>query len=194
MEFEDLQKVWDSQQNKMMYAINEDALFARILKHKRKAQNLAGMAELIIIFANLITFGLLASMEIMKGKGNVFGMVMAAVMLGTAVYMGWRRWKRIKEENRFDRSMLGELEHAIANADYTVRVARSMGLYLVAIAVLSLLSLVADGTNWRMVIGMAVFFVITAFASKWEYRWYVKRRDKLTRLRDKLEKEEELPV
>ena len=37
MEFEDLQKIWDTQNNKPMYVINEEALHRRILSKKNKA-------------------------------------------------------------------------------------------------------------------------------------------------------------
>ena len=41
MEFEELKKIWDTQNNQPMYAINEEALHNRILTKKRKTNKIS---------------------------------------------------------------------------------------------------------------------------------------------------------
>ena len=52
--------------------------------------------------------------------------LLSAWMLGSALFMLVNRIRRIKRNNQFDRSMSGDLDHAIAVATYQVRISQIM--------------------------------------------------------------------
>ena len=55
MEFEEMKKVWDSQNNEMLYGINEKAMHNHILSKKKQANHITNASELILIIANATT-------------------------------------------------------------------------------------------------------------------------------------------
>ena len=52
MEFEELQKIWDSQNKRPLYVINEEALHQRILAKKSQASHITNFSELLLIAVN----------------------------------------------------------------------------------------------------------------------------------------------
>ncbi|HTE33337.1 MAG TPA: hypothetical protein VK666_23310, partial [Chryseolinea sp.] len=53
MEFDELQQIWDTQNNKPLFAINERALHNRILSKMRKARHITNTSELLLIIVSL---------------------------------------------------------------------------------------------------------------------------------------------
>ena len=53
MEFDELKQVWDSQNNELLYAINEQALHNRILSKKKQAYHITNVSELLMIIVNM---------------------------------------------------------------------------------------------------------------------------------------------
>jgi hypothetical protein len=48
MEFEELRKIWDAQNNQPLYAINEKAMYNLILSKKKQAHHITNISELLI--------------------------------------------------------------------------------------------------------------------------------------------------
>jgi hypothetical protein len=57
MEFDELQKIWDTQNKKPLYVINEQALHNRIVAKKHQVVHTAVVTEWILIIANAISGG-----------------------------------------------------------------------------------------------------------------------------------------
>ena len=53
MEFDEIKKIWDSQNKEYMYAINEQALHNRILTKKNKATRTTDVSELLLMITNV---------------------------------------------------------------------------------------------------------------------------------------------
>ena len=49
MEFDEMKKIWDSQNNEPLYGINEKALHNRILSKKKQAHHITNISELLAI-------------------------------------------------------------------------------------------------------------------------------------------------
>jgi hypothetical protein len=113
--------------------------------------------------------------------------VMAIWMLGVASYMIASRIRRLSEEKRFDRTMQGDLAHAISVATYQVRLSQLMRWNVVPIGVLTLLGIWAGEKSIWIGMATAAFFALTFYLSRWEHGIYLARKNELDSLKKKLE-------
>lgn len=186
MEFEDLQKIWDKQNNEPMYAINQDALHKRIKSNKKKASFASNLNEigLVLIAVVTSTFLFVRNFE----STSIFTFLPGIVLLLTAVYVLYRRSTRKKQEQQFDRSMLGDLDHAIANVEFEIKRARTfIWWYLVPIAIPVFLNLYmkeASVTKWLIIIGMFILSYVVVQLGL--YFAQLPKKRSLQSLRDKL--------
>lgn len=186
MNFDDMKKIWDTQNNEHVYAINEEGLHRRISAKKRQAAGIANITEHLLIFANLAAVAVITASMLVRGEGDVYRFLMMALMLATAGFVMVSRHRRKKWLTRFDLTLLGELNHAIANATWQVRLSYSMRWYVLPVAAITVLALAKDApTLWTWLL-IAGFFIIALFAGNKEHRYYQARKQRLQRLRDKL--------
>jgi hypothetical protein len=187
MEFEEMKKIWDTQNNEPIYGINEKALHSHIISKMNKGNKITHLSELVSIIAYGFT-GLLipASIAINKGS-NLFVYFLAVWMLFSAVYCLISRIRRIRGGRQFDRSMHGDLEYAISVATYQVNFSRLVRWNTLPIALISVLGVWDGGKSGWIALGLAMFFALSIFASGWEHNIYVKRKRELEGLRKMLE-------
>jgi hypothetical protein len=190
MEFDEIKKIWDSQNNEPLYAINEKALHNHILSRKKSAGHLADFSELLLIFVNLGAGLFVWGVLLFDASVNIFMYLMVAWMLVTAVFLSASRIRRRKGENRFDRSMMGDLDHAIANASYQVRISRLMRWNIFPIGIFLLGGFWESGKPVWAVVLLLIFFALTYYASGWEHSIYIAKKKALEMLRRKLESED----
>jgi hypothetical protein len=190
MEFEELQKIWDVQNNEPLYAINAQALHNRILSKKKRAYHTTNFSELLLIFVNIGTGCFILGVNFFTQKGNIILYLMSVWMLITALYVLANRLRRIKGEYKFDRSMVGDLDHAISMATYQVRLGRIMRWNILPIGVLTFLGVWDSGKPIWMGILLLIFFAIAHFAGGWELTIYKNRKRELEILQKKLKEEE----
>ena len=189
MEFEEMKRIWDTQNNEPVYAINEEALRKRIEGKKKQVSYTTGLSELIIIGANILAAGIIMVSGAIEGKQSTFAYLLAAAMVLTAVFMAVSRIRRMRSEDRFEASMLGDLDHAITNARYQVWLAAAGRWGLLPIALFTTLSVWDDGTTWWKLLLVLAFFVAAYFLSGKEYKCIKHRKNKLEALRDNLQKQ-----
>ncbi|HNP18649.1 MAG TPA: hypothetical protein PKL31_09465 [Fulvivirga sp.] len=193
MEFDELKKIWDTQNNQPMYAINEKALHRRVIAKKKSAGKIANWMEVILIGVNLVGGSMLLFGVLFKGKEDeTFIYLLMAIMYVTPLYLFYKRSKRKKFESQFERTMMGDLEHALSNASYSEVLSRTMQVYFAFIAILTLFSLWFDkDTSLIPMIGFALLFIFTLYASTWEHKIYVRKRRELEKLKKTLEEDSE---
>lgn len=187
MEFEELQQIWDSQNNQPLYAINEAALHNRILAKRRQSRHIANISELLLIIVNAGAGGL--TLGIFRQDRNIFMWIMAAWMLGSALYVLISRIRRMKSNKNFDRSMRNDLSDAISVATYQVRLSRIMRWNMLPIGILILLGAWEGGKSAWVAGVILLSFGFAYYASSWEHRIYKARRRELEILKSKLESE-----
>jgi hypothetical protein len=108
-------------------------------------------------------------------------------MIGTAVYVLASRIRRIKQGGQFDRSMRGDLDHAISVATHQVRLS-TLGLWgLLPFGVFTLLGIWEGGKSIWIALGILIFMVLVSYAAGWEHRFYKGRKRELEILKEKLE-------
>jgi len=189
MEFEELQQIWDSQNDRPLYVIDQKALHNRIQTKMKRAGNITNFSELLLILVNLSAASFVLAINVFSQSLNIYMYLMVAWMFGTALYLLARRMQRIKGNTRFDRSMLGDLNYAISLATYQVRLSQLMRWNILPIGALSIFG-VLSGEKPIWVAGIIlIFFVVAYFASNWEHGIYESRKRELKILQDKLKNE-----
>lgn len=189
MEFEEIQKIWDTQNNAPMYVINEKAMHNRILSKKNQAGHVASFSEMLSIFANAGAGISVLAVSLFAEKVNIYLYLLAAWMLATAAYTFISRIGRVKDSNRFDRSIRGDVNHAIASAVYQVRLSQLLRWNIVPMAILIVPGVWNGGKSIWVAVGTLIFFILAFYASGWEHNIYKTRLRELEILKHKLESE-----
>lgn len=187
MKFEDMKKIWDEQNQQHLYVIDEQQLHATITAKKRGASKFVNVMEIVLILVNLITGSVILAMHYIKGAGNIFAISMGLLMVVTSVYIYTLRIKRLKNEDRFDRTLLGDLEHAIKNASYQAQLSFFLLMYFIPIGLLTIANAIHENKSPEKIFLVAAFVVITWFLGRWEHRsWHVARKKRLEAMKEKL--------
>jgi hypothetical protein len=190
MEFDEMKKIWDAQNNEPLYTINEKALHNRILSKKKKAQHITNVSELLWIIGNIGAGGFVAGVNFFKQNGSVSMFFLSVWMVGSALYLLANRVRRIKANDKFDRSMRSDLQHAVSTAAYQVRLSQLGRWNIVPVGILSALGVWEAGSSVWWIVGLLIFLIIVHFAAGWEHNIYKRRKHELQILQDKLEREE----
>ena len=188
MEFEDMKKIWDSQSHDRLYAINEQALHNRVLSKKRSALRIVNTSEVLIIITYLVTGSFVMSTTLTGGL-NISLLVLSFWMIAIASYMGIFRIKRMRTNNQFDRTMLGDLSHALSAATYQVKLSRLLRWNILPMAVLILLAFWEGNKSLWIALGTLAFVALAFYFSGWEHSFYERRKKELESLHEKLESE-----
>jgi hypothetical protein len=187
MEFEEMQIIWNTQNDEKLYAINETALHAQI---KRKAQSIdrkLTFIEYMMIGVNLVV-GIVLIVETLADNEQALQFIFPALYLGYSCYALYRRLARQKEVVRFDETMLGELDKALGQTDYLIQQSWSM-IQWYLLPLLIAFSIFAF-FNAKLVWAAAMMFVLlpaTYFGTRWEInKFYLPKKRSLEALREKL--------
>lgn len=189
MEFDELQKIWDTQNNQPLYVINEQALHNRIVAKKHQGIHIAVITEWILIIANTASGAFVLQQNYTGRRGLIFVYLLAAWMLGTALYVLVNRIRRMREQKQFNRSLSGDLQHAITTVIYQVRIGHIMRWNTIPIMLLVLLSTWEGGQSVWFSLVVALFFILIFYASGWELRIHKAKKRELEVLQQKLQEE-----
>jgi hypothetical protein len=189
MEFEELRKIWDAQNNQPLYAINEKAMYNIILSKKKQAHHITNISELLIIIVYIITGSVILGMNLFDQSGNISMYVLSVWMLGSSLFMLVNRIRRIKGGNQFDRSMSGDLDYAISVATYQVRISQIMLWNILPIGALTTLGLWEGGKPIWIAMVVLLFFALSYYAGGWEHNIYKRKKRELEALKKKLASE-----
>ena len=186
MEFDEMKKIWDSQGNQSLFILDEAAMNNRIAAKRRAAYHITNFSELLLIGVNGAAGIFLLVMNLFNDRISLWLDAMAGWTIITALYVLINRIKRMSKQNIFDRSMLGDLDHAISMARYQVRLSGLMRWNIIPIGACLVLSVWETGKSVWIAVVTLVFLGIVHFASGWEHNYYVRRRRELEVLRTKL--------
>lgn len=183
MEFDELQQIWDTQNNNTMFTIDQKEMQQHIFFKKHQARHITNISEILLMVVNTIS-GII-TLAVVSSQ-NIALYAMAVWMMGTALYVLISRLRRIRNNHRFDRSVLGQLNYAIDVASYQVRLSHLMRLNILPIGFLSSIAVWEGGKSIWVTIGLVFFFVLTFYAGGWEHGIYKSRKRELEALREKL--------
>ena len=186
MEFDELKQIWDAQNNQPLYVIDEQALHNRILSKLRGGYHITSITELLLLIVNLGSGIFILAIDLSHKQGRIYMYLTAAWMFLTFIYILVSRIRRIRGNHRFDRSLHGDLEHAISIATYQVRLSQVMRWNILPIAALVLLSLWEGQKPIRAIVGVGIVFTLAYYVSGWEHGIYKRRKRELQKLQGKL--------
>jgi hypothetical protein len=189
MKFDEMKKLWDTQNNEPVYGINEQALHRLIVTKKNTGMRITHISELLLIVVNMCAGASVFGFNWYKQSNNIFMHALAAWMVISGLYFLVHRIKRIQADQQFDRSMLGDLRYAVSIASYQVRISLVMRWNVLPIGLLVILGIIYDGKSVWWAVAILVFLVLTNYASGWEHNIYKNRKIELERLQRKLENE-----
>lgn len=193
MELDEMKKIWDEQNQEPLYAINEAALYRSIQSKKKGASRLTNFNDFGLVAVCIITAIVYVFIAIINETPSIYDYLIIIALMFIAGYIWTGRMQRKKKERRFDRTMLGDLDHAIASVKYEVKRSRTMPWwFLLPLAILVVLNMstAEDISLWKW-LGISAGFVLSYLLFRWEYRYRQKPKEKRLRaLRDKLMKEE----
>ena len=116
MEFEDMKKIWDEQNNENIYAINETELHRRVIRNKNRIKRMVNKFELTLLIAMVCCGIVAATMGILHSQLYKLANVFIFFMIAAYIYKS--RQDRIKYEGQSNLSLLDELEQSIRSIDY----------------------------------------------------------------------------
>jgi len=176
MNIEEMQKIWNSDTQKHLYAIDEKGMERIVFKKRDKAKKRVNLVENLILWMNIVLPVFLIIFSTIKGKHKVSVYIMEAFMFLTAAYIAYHKNLRLNSYKNWGKSMLDVLDEAIHNATYQARLSNTLLIwYLLGLAVISVTMLIFE------LFGLAFFF------GRWEQRCFHDRyRDELITLKEKL--------
>lgn len=181
-----MKKVWDTQNNQPIYVLNESALHKRIQSKKNSALHITNVSELLAIAANIASGIFVAAFNFYQGSGSAYMYILAGWMLLVSGYVVVGRARRLAGYGRFDRSILGDLDFAIATAAYQVRLSGLLRWNMVPIGLLIIAGVWFQSRTVGYVIALLAFFSIAWYLSGWEDNYYKRRKREVEQLRNML--------
>jgi membrane protein implicated in regulation of membrane protease activity len=186
MQFEDLQKVWDKQNQQPMYVLNEEALQQQIRRKGKKISRYITINEFGLLLISIFTTANLW----FTSEHRVYAALVGVAMFSSCAYMMWGRYQRLKERP-VSSSVLEELEYTISQSNYYLRFAQTFFLWFmgpIAIAMLyRVISAEAGIWKWLLMFGS---LALAYFLVRLELRYkHLPRKRSLEKLRGKLMEE-----
>jgi len=183
MEFEEVKSIWGAQDAQPIFRVDEKELYEKVLGRKRKALHITNISELVLIFVHLGAGGYV---WYLNTRGIFFMYLLAGWMIVVALLCVVSRVRRVVSGRRYDRSVRGELQHALAVAKYQVKLSRFGRWNIVLIGVFCVFGMWESGKSPWVGVLVGLFFVATYYLSGFEHGIYKRQRDRLEELYSKL--------
>ncbi|WP_456428241.1 hypothetical protein [Rhodocaloribacter sp.] len=190
MDFEEMKVIWDTQEERPMYALNEAALHENIRKS-------AGHFKRLVVFFETVLMGVAVGLSVfyvidplLHGQ-NYDRLVSAAILAGAAVYFFFGIRRRWQHETEFDLSLLGDLNKALWQIEH--HIARSRAIRWSFIVPFSLAAVIDfafplhDHKPVWLILLFLLLMAVSAWGVEYEIRcFYLPKKRKLESLRDLL--------
>lgn len=189
MQFEDLQKVWDQQNQQPMYVLNEEALQQQIRRKGNKISRYITINEFGLLIISVLTTANLA----FTSENRTYALLVGIAMFSSCAYMMWGRYQRLKKTPEAS-SVLAELEYTISQSDYYLQFAKTFFLWfmlpMALVVVFRLFSAEAGLWKWLLIIGSFSFaFLLVRLELHYKH---LPRKRSLEKLKEKLLEEPEI--
>lgn len=187
MDFEDLKKVWNQQKQETMYVVDQSSLHRMIAKKKNKVIRTAVISEYFIASVNFGGAIFVIANGVAHQTMNVYTYILSVIMALLSIYVLAHRYRRRKLASQFDRSMLGDLDFAIENANYQAILSKAVLFSALPIGGVSLMAVWHNKGFGPAVLGLVLVFAIALWLGGWEHEQIYKARKKqLQKMRNKL--------
>ena len=187
MEFDEMKKIWDAQNNQPLYVIDEKALHNRIQSKMNTLLHFTSVSEWLLIMINLGAGGILIGRNPFKPGVNIFLHLEAVWMFGIVVYLVLICIRRIKASRQFDRSIHGDLDHAIFLASYQMRIGQIIRWNFLPMGAIMIFSGWESGKLLRVSAIILVSYTLAFYVTSKGYLANKRRKRELQVLKEKLE-------
>jgi hypothetical protein len=185
--FEEMQSIWESQNDEKLFAVDDTALHAYIKRKGRTTRSLLELFEWIMIALNLLV-GVALAVDFLSDHGSGYRLILPVTYLTFSAYALLRRLKRQANEVRFKPTLLGELDKAIWQIDYLIRQGQTMMTWYVLplVFALSITMFYSQKSLWTLVPTLALI-PLCYFGIRWEInKWHLPKKRDLEALRETL--------
>ena len=186
MEFEEMQVIWNEQNNEKLYAINEEGLHSYIKKKSRSLNKWLGFVDWMMMFVN-VGVGLMLIFDVVRDGDSRWELVLPMMYLLYGVAAAVLRLRRKQKQVTFEPTILGEVDKALWQINYLIKQGYLMiTWYLVPLALVATLFFVWQGDyGWAIfMMGMPIFAYVGV---RWENRkWHACKKAELEGIREKL--------
>lgn len=189
MNINSIQVIWNSQDNQLVYAINEKNLRANIRRSSGRFRNLVLLSHLAITATWLLIGVLYLAEPIMLG-GTQHRILSSAIVLALAVGQIVALVRRRHGEAGFtEQSIRGDLELAIWRIDYDIGWARSLRWYSVLfVLAVGIDAAFSAGSRSYLLWAAAALVLVSVPAVDWEIRsLYLPRKRRLEMIRHQID-------
>lgn len=186
MEFEDMQVIWNSENQEKLYAINEEALFKKIKRKSASVNRSLVFVEFMMIFINLGT-GLLLILDTYWENGQSFEYILPVVYLAYTLFFFFRRLTRKQETAQFEPTIVGEIDKALWQINYLIKQSQGMLIwYLLPIVIIAALTIGLNNNNlWQPLALIALVAPVAYYGGRWEInKCYMPKKRELEALRE----------
>lgn len=163
MDFDNIQKIWDSQNNVPMYTFSEEALQERIQLKSKGINRMVNVNE----FGLLAISWLAATILGFRFDGTFFDALPIVSLVCLGFYILWMRRKRKQKLKDFDHSLLGELDLAIENMKLQTRKSQTFFLWFLAPVmiptVVKRLNMETPISVWLILLGSIVLSLVVVW-------------------------------
>ena len=187
MGFEELQAIWDSQNDKDLYTINKEVLYAQIKQKSKSVSHKLNFVERMMFIGNLIV-GIVLFVDALRGDGQAYHYIAPVLYIFFSIFTVVLRQMRQKEELHFELSIIGELDKAIWQIEYLIKQSRSMMIwYLFPLMGVIAVTMLLDSKPLWALGTIAIAVPVSYFGGRWEInKWYLPKKRELLSLREKL--------
>jgi len=131
--------------------------------------------------------------HLLKNSGNVAALTMGAMMMIVGIYILFLRSQRIKRDQQTDVSILGDLENAIENINYRIKLSQSMIWFCLIVIALTMYTVLNSDQSVFNIVLISAFFMVGFIMSRWEHkRFNLGKKKQLLDLKEKLINEFEM--
>ena len=191
MEFEDMKKIWDEQNNENIYTINESELHRRVIRKKNRVKRMINKFELTLLVAMIVCGLVTTIMGILHNQ--LFKLLDVLIFFTIAGYIYKSRKDRIKYEGQSNLSLLDDLEQTIRSLEYHAKRQKYFILwYMLPIFFTFIINATFHHSKpWWLWVAFVAFFAFAYWAVKKELRCKIlPKKEDLLHLRSLLLKDD----
>ena len=187
MEFDEMKKIWDAQTSQPLYAIDEKALHNRIQSNMNHVRRLTNVSDWMLMLIYLGTGAVLLGRNPVKPGANIFMYLEAVWLFGIVAYLLVSHIRKLKASRRFDRSIQGDLHHAIWLTSYQMHISQIIRWNFLPMGVIMIFSGWEGGKLFQVGILILVSNMMAFYVTSKGYRANKRRKRELQVLKEKLE-------
>ncbi len=153
MDFKEMKVIWDSQNDQPLYALDQEALHASVRRRGLCIEKCVNIFEIFMIVILMAIAAILVGKRLFDEQTyQPYQIVASAMMLVVAgcaaMHVAIGRFRRRRSEQRFESSLMGDLNKAISQVDYQIDRLKSFHWwFILPVALITALNFAAKGVT-----------------------------------------------